>query len=198
MLQRRPSSLATMLGIVVLVAVVLFLLMQPGRPAVQPADFSALSQDASYSAETASTGDGFTMTLNLDDPDYSAGQTVYQGSYGTIVLEAVTDVSETGCTLQFAASGGLDADGKARLVSGAVPEADGSLRAAEVSVSPAGYTAATGQDAEFTSTGNTFTVVLTLEGEAGTGVSATPETSARQVTLTLRNLPQITFTQTAK
>lgn len=196
MLQRRPSSLVTMLGIVVLVAVVLFLLMQPGRPAVQPADFSALSQDASCGAETASTGDGFTMTINLDDPDSGAGQTVYQGSYGTIVLEAVTDVSETGCTLQFAASGGLDADGKACLVSGAVPESDGSLRVAEVSVSPAGYTAALGQDAGFTSTGNAFAIVLTPEGETGT--SATPETTARQVTLTLRNLPQITFTKKAE
>lgn len=198
MLQRRPSSLVTMLGIVVLVAVVLYLLMQPGRPAVQPADFSALSQDASYSTETASTGDGFTITINLDDLDSSVGQTVYQGSYGTIVLEAVTDVSETGCTLQFAASGGLDADGKACLVSGAVPQADGSLRVAELSVSPAGYTAAMGQDAGFTSTGNAFAIVLTLESESGTGVSATPETSARQVTLTLRNLPQITFTKKAE
>lgn len=196
MLQRRPSSLVTMLGIVVLVAVVLLLLMRPGRPAVQPADFSALSQDASCSAETSSTGDGFTMTLNLDDPDSYVGQTVYQGSYGTIVLEAVTDVSETGCTLQFAASGGLDADGKACLVSGAVPESDGSLRVAEVSVSPAGYTAALGKDAEFTSTGNAFAIVLTPEGETGT--YATPETSARRVTLTLRNLPQITFTQKAE
>lgn len=193
MLQRRSSSLATMLGIVVLVAVVLFLLMHPGRAPVQPADFAALSADASCSAVTSSTGDGFTLTVDLDDPDYSAGQTVYQGSYGAIVLEAVTNVSETGCTLQFAASGGMDADGKACLVSGTVPEEDGSLRTAEVSVSPAGYTAAIGQDAGFTSSGNTFAIVVTGTDEAG-GL-ATPETSSRQVTLTLRSLPQITFTQ---
>ena len=100
MLQRRPSSLATMLGIVVLVAVVLVLLMQPGRAPVQPADFAALSADDSYTAKTSSTGDGFTLTMDLDAPGSAAGQTVYQGSYGSIVLEAVTDVSETGCTLQ--------------------------------------------------------------------------------------------------
>lgn len=182
-----------MLGIVVLVAVVLFLLMHPGRAPVQPADFAALSADASCSAVTSFTGDGFTLTVDLDDPGYSAGQTVYLGSYGTIVLEAVTNVSDTGCTLQFAASGGMDADGKACLVSGAVPEEDGSLRTAEVSVSPAGYTAAIGQDAGFTSSGNTFAIVVTGTDEAG-GL-ATPETSSRQVTLTLRSLPQITFTQ---
>ena len=87
----------------------------------------------------------------------------------------------------------MDADGKACLVSGAVPEEDGSLRTAEVSVSPAGYTAAIGQDAGFTSSGNTFAIVVTGTDEAG-GL-ATPETSSRQVTLTLRSLPQITFTQ---
>ena len=135
MLQRRPSSIATMLGIVVLVAVVLVLLMQPGRTPVQPADFAALSADASYTAKSSSTGDGFTLTVNLDDPDSAAGQTVYQGSYGSIVLEAVTDVSETGCTLQFASSGGQDADGKVCLVSGALPGEDG-LLTAEVSALP--------------------------------------------------------------
>lgn len=190
MLQRRPSSLATMLGIVVLVAVVLVLLMQPGRAPVQPADFAALSADDSYTAKTSSTGDGFTLTVDLDAPGSAAGQTVYQGSYGSIVLEAVTDVSETGCTLQFASSGGLDADGKACLVSGALPGADG-LLTAEASVSPTGYQAVWGEDAGFTSTGNIFSVVLTRDN---TVESAIPESSARQVTLTLRKLPQIVFT----
>lgn len=190
MLQRRPSSLATMLGIVVLVAVVLVLLMQPGRPPVQPADFAALSADDSYTAKTSSTEDGFTLTVDLDAPDSAAGQTVYQGSYGSIVLEAVTDVSETGCTLQFASSGGLDADGKACLISGALSGEDG-LLTAEVSVSPAGYQAVWGEDAGFTSTGNAFSVVLTQDSSVE---SATPEASARQVTLTLRKLPQIVFT----
>lgn len=190
MLQRRPSSLATMLGIVVLVAVVLVLLMQPGRTPVQPADFAALSADDSYTAKTASTGDGFTLTVNLDAPDSAVGQTVYQGSYGSIVLEAVTDVSETGCILQFASSGGLAADGKACLVSGALPGEDG-LLTAEVSVSPARYQAVLREDPGFTSTGNSFSVVLNLDGSME---SATPEASARQVTLTLRKLPQIVFT----
>ena len=190
MLQRRSSSLATMLGIVVLVAVVLFLLMHPGRAPVQPADFAALSADASCSAVTSSTGDGFTLTVDLDDPDYSAGQTVYQGSYGTIVLEAVTIVSDTGCTLQFAASGGMDADGKACLVSGALPGEEG-LMTAEVSLSPAGWQAEFGTEAAFTSTGNTFSLHLTEENSAD---AATPENASRQVTLTLRNLPQIILT----
>ena len=179
-----------MLGIVVLVAVVLFLLMQPGRPTVQPADFAALSQDASYRAATSATGDGFTMTLDLDDPEYGVGQTVYQGSYGSIVLEAVTDVSETGCTLQFASSGGMDADGKTCLVSGTLPGEDG-LMTAEVGVSPTGWHAEFGTEAGFTSTGNIFVLHLTEEHSAD---AATPENASRQVTLTLRNLPQIVFT----
>ena len=190
MLQRRPSSIATMLGIVVLVAVVLVLLMQPGRTPVQPADFAALSADASYTAKSSSTGDGFTLTVNLDDPDSAAGQTVYQGSYGSIVLEAVTDVSETGCTLQFASSGGQDADGKVCLVSGALPGEDG-LLTAEVSASPTGWHAEFGTEAGFTSTGNTFSLHLT---EGNSADAATPENASRQVTLTLRNLPQIVFT----
>lgn len=179
-----------MLGIVVLVAVVLVLLMQPGRTPVQPADFTALSADASYTAKSSSTGDGFTLTVNLDDPASAAGQTVYQGSYGSIVLEAVTDVSETGCTLQFASSGGQDADGKACLVSGALPGEEGLLTAA-VSISPTGWQAEFGTEAGFTSTGNTFVLHLTEENSAD---AATPENASRQVTLTLRNLPQIVFT----
>ncbi|WP_294451781.1 hypothetical protein [uncultured Gemmiger sp.] len=190
MLQRRPSSIATMLGIVVLVAVVLVLLMQPGRTPVQPADFTALSADASYTAKSSSTGDGFTLTVNLDDPASAAGQTVYQGSYGSIVLEAVTDVSETGCTLQFASSGGQDADGKACLVSGALPGEEG-LMTAEISLSPAGWHAEFGTEAAFTSTGNTFSLHMT---EGNSADAATPENASRQVTLTLRNLPQIVFT----
>ncbi len=190
MLQRRPSSIATMLGIVVLVAVVLVLLMQPGRAPVQPADFTALSADASYTAKSSSTGDGFTLTVNLDDPASAAGQTVYQGSYGSIVLEAVTDVSETGCTLQFASSGGQDADGKACLVSGALPGEEGLMTAA-VSISPTGWQAEFGTEAAFTSTGNTFSLHMT---EGNSADAATPENASRQVTLTLRNLPQIVFT----
>lgn len=190
MLQRRPSSIATMLGIVVLVAVVLVLLMQPGRTPVQPADFAALSTDASYTAKSSSTGEGFTLTVNLDDPASASGQTVYQGSYGSIVLEAVTDVSETGCTLQFASSGGMDADGKTCLVSGTLPGEDG-LMTAEVGVSPTGWHAEFGTEAGFTSTGNTFVLHLTEENTAD---AATSENASRQVTLTLRNLPQIVFT----
>ena len=190
MLQRRPSSIATMLGIVVLVAVVLVLLMQPGRAPVQPADFTALSADASYTAKSSSTGDGFTLTVNLDDPASAAGQTVYQGSYGSIVLEAVTDVSETGCTLQFASSGVQDADGKACLVSGALPGEEGLMTAA-VSISPTGWQAEFGTEAAFTSTGNTFSLHMT---EGNSADAATPENASRQVTLTLRNLPQIVFT----
>ena len=122
--------------------------------------------------------------------DFAAGQTVYQGSYGSIVLEAVTDVSETGCTLQFSSSGGQDADGKACLVSGALPGEDG-LLTAEVSASPAGCQAEFGTEAGFTSTGNTFVLHLTEENSAD---AATPENASRQVTLTLRNLPQIILT----
>lgn len=191
MLQRRPSSLATMLGIVVLVAVVLVLLMQPGREPVQPADFAALSADASYTAKASSTGDGFTMTIDLGDPDFGVGQTVYEGSYGSIVLAEVTDVTESGCTLHFTASGGSGSDGKACLVSGAVPGEDGSLLTAEASAEPEGYSTVFGADAAFTSTGNTFSLVLTADVA---GNAATPEAASRQVTLTLRSLPQIVFT----
>ncbi|HJC08961.1 MAG TPA: hypothetical protein H9706_08250 [Candidatus Gemmiger stercorigallinarum] len=193
MLQRRPSSLATMLGIVVLVAVVLVLLMQPGRKPVQPADFAALSDDASCTAKASSTGDGFTMTIDLGDPDFGVGvgQTVYEGSYGSIVLAEVTDVTESGCTLHFTASGGSGSDGKACLVSGAVPGEDGSLLTAEASTEPEEYSAVFGADAAFTSTGNTFSLVLTADVD---GNAATPEAASRLVTLTLRNLPQIVFT----
>lgn len=179
-----------MLGIVVLVAVVLVLLMQPGRTPVQPADFAALSADASYTAKSSYTKDGFTLTVNLDDPASAAGQTVYQGSYGSIVLESVTDVTETGCTLQFASSGGQDVDGKACLISGALPGEEG-LMTAEVSISPAGWQAEFGTDAGFTATGNTVLLHLTEENAAD---ASTPENASRQVTLTLRNLPQIVFT----
>lgn len=191
MLQRRPSSLATMLGIVVLVAVVLVLLMQPGREPVQPADFAALSADASCTAKASSTGDGFTMTIDLGAPDFGVGQTVYEGSYGSIVLTEVTDVTEGSCTLHFTASGGSGSDSKACLVSGAVPGEDGSLLTAEASTEPEEYIAVFGADAAFTSTGNTFTLVLTADVE---GNAATLEAASRQVTLTLRNLPQIVFT----
>ena len=87
-----------MLGIVVLVAVVLVLLMQPGREPVQHADFAALSADASCTAKASSTGDGFTMTIDLGDPDFGVGQPVYKGSYGSIVLTEVTDVTAVSYT----------------------------------------------------------------------------------------------------
>lgn len=189
MLQRRPSSLATMLGIVVLVAVVLVLLTHPGRQPVQPADFAALAADPACTAGTSVTGDGFTLTVDLDEA-FAGEQTVYQGSYGSIVLAGVTDVSQEGCTLLFTASGGMDSDGRACLVSGALPGADGALLTAEVLLEPDGCRADFGAGADFTATGNGFSLRITVpEGQA------TPEGKSRQVTLTLRSLPQVVFSK---
>ena len=100
-------------------------------------------------------------------------------------------MTESGCTLHFTAFGGSGSDGKACLVSGAVPGEDGSLLTAEASTEPEEYSAVFGADAAFTSTGNTFSLVLTADVD---GNAATPEAASRLVTLTLRNLPQIVFT----
>ena len=59
----RRSPFATMIGVVLLVAVVFWLLAHPADSGTQDADFAALAADPGYAAEVRATGEGFTLTV---------------------------------------------------------------------------------------------------------------------------------------
>lgn len=188
----RRSTFATMIGVVLLVAVVWLLLTRPAAPAPQPADFAALAARTDVAASVKSSGGGATFSVNLDDPEQNVGQPIYTGEYGSIVLTEVTDADSTGCTLHFSAAGGMDGSGKAHLISGMVPAPDSDStgtdslwQTAALEVTPEGCTASfVAEETQYTTEGNRFAIRLELPSEE----------SERYLTVQLSDLPELVLT----
>lgn len=188
----RRSTFATMIGVVLLVAVVWLLLTRPAAPDPQPADFAALSAQPGVTASVKTSGGGATFQVNLDAPEQNVGQPIYTGDYGNIVLTEVTDADASGCTLHFSAGGGMDNSGKAHLISGVVPspDADGAgdsdqWQTAALEVTPEGCTASfVAEETQYTTDGNQFAIRLETD----------PETGERYLTVLLYDLPEIVLT----
>ena len=180
----RRSPFATMIGVVLLVAVVFWLLAHPAGSGAQDADFAALAADPGYAAEVRATGEGFILTVDLADPARDVGLAVYTGDYGSILLDAVTDADETGCTLHFTAGGGRDGSGRAHLTAGALPAAEGEAPpAADLHVTPEGCTARFAEDARYTADGCEFAIRLELSDG----------TDAQYITVQAEHLPEVVF-----
>ena len=188
----RRSTFATMIGVVLLVAVVWLLLTRPAAPASQPADFAALAARTDVAASVKFSGGGATFQVNLDAPEQNVDQPIYTGEYGSIVLIGVTDADSTGCTLHFSAGGGMDSSGRAHLISGIVPSpdsdsagADSLWQTAALEVTPEGYTASfVTEETQYTAEGNRFAIRLDLD----------PEASDRYLTVQLSDLPELVLT----
>lgn len=189
----RRSTFATMIGVVLLVAVVWLLLTRPAASDPQPADFEALAARTDVTASVSSSGGGATFQVNLDAPEQNVDQPIYTGEYGSIVLTGVTDADSTGCTLHFSAVGGMDGSGRAaHLISGIVPSpdsdstgADSLWQTAALEVTLEGCTASfVAEETQYTTEGNRFAIRLELP----------PEESERYLTVQLSDLPELVLT----
>lgn len=185
----RRSPFATMVGVVLLVAVVFWLLAHPAGSGAQNADFAALAADPGCTAEVRATNEGFTLTVDLADPARDVGQAVYTGDYGSIRLSEVTDADATGCTLHFTAGGSRDGS-KAHLVTGIAPAPNAGAGncpycSSVLAAAPEGCTARFVEaETQYTAAGNEF--AIRLEAAGGT--------DAQHITVQVDNLPEVMFT----